>query len=173
MVQDLISQSPGDRSIWPGRYQVRAEITYRDRRGKPSTLQVIHFQPDMTDDEALTLLVPLGIIPETKDFHHFVSQARDTFSSDQAEALVAYLNRRKGTHGVVKPAHVSLPGLLGASAITKLPSLRDRSVYKLYLEPDYNLDFRVEAVNIKVNIHLARFFREIKEHENFANGIHS
>ncbi len=165
--------SSEDRPIWSGRYQVRAEITYRDRRGKPSTLQVIHFQPDMTEDEAVTLLDPLGITRETKDFHNIVSQARDTFSSDQAEALVVYLNKRKGTRAYVKPAYVPIPGLIGASAIPLLPSMRDRSVYKLYLEPGYDLDFRVEAVNIKVYINMAHFFREIKEYENPANGNNS
>lgn len=170
-IPELTTPSPERRAIWPGRFLVRADISYRDRRGKSSTLQVIHFQPDMTEKEAGDLLDLLGISPNTKELRNLVSQTRDTFSNEQAEALVAYLHKRRGTRAYAKPAYVPLPDQMGASAIPNLPSLRDRTVYKLYLEPGYDLDFRVEAVNIKVYINMAHLFREFKEHETPSNGI--
>lgn len=152
--------TPEGRSIWPGRFLVRAEINYRDRHGKTSMLQVIHFQPDMTEKEAGDLLVPLGVSPDDKKLRNLVSQARDTFSNDQAEALAAYLHQRRGTRVYAKAAYVPLPDIMGASAISSLPTLRDRSVYKLHLEPGYDLDFRVEAVNMKVYINMAHLIKE-------------
>jgi len=162
MITEPTNYSPEGREIWQGRFQVRAEIQYRDRRGKTSILQVIHFQPDMSEKEAETLLAPLGFTPDYEGFTLLVSQVRDTFSNEQAEKLAAYLNRRRGTRASIKPAYAPSPKLMGASAIRSLPSLRDRSVYKLYLEPGYDLDFRVEAVNLKVYINMAHLFSELK-----------
>jgi hypothetical protein len=153
------------RELWPGRYTVKAEITYRDRKGKVSTMHVIHFQPEMDDEEVKALLVPLGYAPGAKEYRYLASQARDTFSQEQAEALVAYLNRRKGTTASMKPAQIPLPALMGASAVPLLPSFRDRSVYKLHLEAGYDLNFKVEAINIKTFISMAHLFREFREQD--------
>ncbi len=156
--------SPG-RESWPGRYIVKAEVDYRDRKGKLSTLHVIHFQPDMSIEEVVNLLQPFGFNPDAREFRYLASQARDTFSREQAEALVAYLNLRKGTKAYLQPASIPLPSLMGASAIPSLPSFRDRSVYKLHLEPGYDLGFKVEAVNMKIFISMAHLFNEFREQD--------
>lgn len=153
------------RELWPGRYTVKAEITYRDRKGKVSSLHVIHFQPEMDDEEVKTLLEPFGYAPGVEEYRYLASQARDTFSLEQAEALVAYLTQRKSTTAYMKPAGIPLPSLMGASAVPLLPSFRDRNVYKLHLEPGYDLDFKVEAVNMKVFIGMAHLFYEFREQD--------
>lgn len=173
MIPEPLNESTEGRNIWQGRYLVRAEINYRDRRGKSLTLQTIHFQPEMTEKEAAALLAPLGFSADIEGFHNLISQARDTFSNNQAQKLVDYLNRRRGTRAYAKIAYVPLQYLMGASAISSLPSLHDRSVYKLYLEPGYDLDFRVEAVNMKVYINMAHLFRELKGQKNSSSGIAS
>ncbi len=148
--------------IWPGRFLVRAEISYHDRRGKTSIRHMIHFQPDMSAEEIAALLQPLGFSPDDENYRYLASQAKDTFSQAQAEALVVYLNKRKGTRAYMKPANRPVPQLVGASAIPSLPSLRERSVYKLHLERGYQLGFKVEAVNMKVFINMAFLLREFR-----------
>lgn len=162
----LSDSDPGTgRELWTGRYTVKAEVTYRDRKGKISTLHVIHFQPEMGDEEVTALLRPFGYTPEIKQFRYLASQARDTFSLEQAEALVAYLNRHKGTTAYLRTAGIPLPALMGASAIPLLSSFRDRSVYKLHLEAGYDLDFKVEAVNMKTFIGMAHLLGEFREQD--------
>jgi hypothetical protein len=153
------------REIWPERYTVRAEINYRDRRGKSATLQVTHFQPDMSEEESGKLLFQLGYTPGVEGYKNLLSQAKDTFSKKQAEALVNYLNKRKGTRAYLKPALKPFPAVIGASAIPSLPSFRDRSIYRLELEPGYDLDFKVDAINMKTYINLAHLFQELRQQE--------
>ena len=99
---------------WPGRYNVRAEVIYHQRRGARSgVMQVIAFQPEMTDDEVCSLLGSLGYTPESPGFQHLAGQARDTFSQPQAEALVAYLSQSTGTTAHMLPANLPLPVLIG------------------------------------------------------------
>ncbi len=153
-------------SGWPGRYNVRAEVIYHQRRGARSgVMQVIAFQPEMTDDEVCSLLGPLGYTPESPGFQHLAGQARDTFSLPQAEALVAYLSQRTGTTAHMLPANLPLPVLMGASEIPSLPSFRDGIVYRLYTERGYNLPFKAVTVNMKTYIALARMFSELRGYE--------
>lgn len=147
---------------WAGRFNVRAEISYRDRRGNSSIIQVIHFQPEMKEEETAELLKPLGFMPEDENYSHLVSQVKDTFSEGQALKLVEFLNKRRGTRAYAKPAKKPLPSLVGASSIPSMPSMRDRNVYKVYLEPGYDLDFKVESVNMKVYITLAHLYKEMQ-----------
>jgi hypothetical protein len=150
---------------WAGRFLVRAEVDHRDRRGKTTISHMIHFQPDMSTEEVAALLQPLGYPPDTENYRYLASQAKDTFSQAQAEKLVAYLNKRKGTRAYMKPANKPVPEMMGASAIPSLPSIRDRSVYKLHLEPGYHLGFKVEAVNMKIFISMAYLFKEFREQD--------
>ena len=96
----------------------------------------------MSDEESGTLLFQLRFTPEIEGYKNLVSQTRDTFSKKQAEALVIYLNKRKGTRAYLKPAEKPVPALMGASAIPSLPSFRDRSIYRLDLEPGYDFGFQ-------------------------------
>ena len=153
-------------SGWPGRYNVRAEVIYHQRRGARSgVMQVIAFQPEMTDDEVNVLLKPMGYYPGIPGYQHLAGQARDTFSRSQAEALVAYLSTRSETTAYMVPANLPLPVLMGASEIPSLPSFRDGSVYRLYTERGYNLPFKAVTVNMKTYIALARMFSEFRGYE--------
>ncbi|NMD31213.1 MAG: hypothetical protein GYA80_05815 [Chloroflexi bacterium] len=156
---------PAGRRTWDGRFTVRAEISYRDRKGKPAIMQVITFQPFMAKTDAMRLLEPFGISNATEGWRYYLSQVRDTFSLEQAEPLVDYLNHRRRTKASLRLAFVPVANLMGASAIPSLPSFRDRSVYKLYLEPGYPLEFKVSAINLKTYIAMAHLFREFKEQE--------
>ncbi len=126
-------------------------------------MHVIAFQPDMPEAEVASLLEPLGFMPGSEGYKQLTSQARDTFSHDQAEELAAYLDGRRGTRARIAPAPLPSPGFIGASAIPSLPSFRDGVVYRLHLEPGYRLPFRVESVNIKTYIAMAKLFQEMKE----------
>lgn len=152
-----------DEGNWTGRYSVRAVITYRGRRGKPGTLQVITYQPEMPQEEILDVLQSAGYNPGAENWHNLVSQAKDTFSLPQAESLVAYLNARSGTAAILKPAGKPQPLVCGASIVPLLPSFRDGIVYRYYTERGYSLPFKVEAINTKTYLLLSRLFREIKE----------
>ncbi len=158
------SESTG-RQTWTGRYNVRAVVSYRDRKGRSGLMQVITFQPFLSKLEALNLLESLDIHADMEGMMYYLSQVRDTFTMEQADLLVSYLNQRKGNQGVMRPANLPVPNLMGASAIPNLPSFRDRSIYKLYLEPGYCLEFKVSAINVKTYIAMAHLFREFKEQE--------
>mgnify|MGYP001113244084 CR=1 FL=1 len=159
--------SSASRQGWPGRYNVRAEVRYQPRRGaRAGVMQVIAFQPEMSDAEVRDLLEPLGYTPDEPGYRHLAGQARDTFSHPQAEALVAYLSRRAGTSAGMLPANLPLPVLMGASEIPLLPSFRDGSVYRLYTERGYDLPFKAVTVNMKTFIALAHLYSEFKQHEN-------
>jgi len=163
-----VSQEPSinwhqDAETWPDRYSVRAVITYRARRGKTATMQVITYQPDMPDQEIQEILENAGYTPVEADWLNLVSQARDTFSLPQAESLVTYLTSKPGTTAIMKPAAKPHPLINGASMIPLLPSFRDGIVYRYYTERGYPLPFKVEAINMKTYLYMSRLFREIKE----------
>lgn len=147
---------------WPDRYTVRAVINYHNRRGKAGTLQVITYQPDMPEEEIIAALACVGYQPGVENWLNLVSQAKDTFTLPQAEALVGYLNSRPGTTAARKPARKPQPLLGGASLIPLLPSFRDGIVYRYSTERGYNLPFKVEAVNMKTFMYMSRLFREMK-----------
>lgn len=148
---------------WPDRYCVRAVITYRGRHGKSGTMQVMTYQPEMPEEEILSVLATAGFHPGEEHWLNLVSQARDTFTLAQAGALVAYLNSRPGTIARVKPAVKPRPEISAASLIPRLPSFKDGIVYRYYTERAYNLPFKVEAINIKTYLLMSRLFREINE----------
>jgi len=141
---------------------VRAEIRYHSRRGKSGVMQVIIYQPRMPEEECAEILAAVGITPEVKGWPRFVSQTKDTYSRDQAEVLVAYLNSRQATSAHMREAGLPLPGIVGASAIPTLPSFRDGIVYRLYTEKGYNLAFDVEAINVKTYLYMTRLFNEFE-----------
>ena len=158
-------------TAWPGRFIVRAEINYRDRRGRQSSMQVTTFQRELTREQVDALLLPLGFDPVMSGYHFLVSQARDTYSQEEAEALVAYLNTRKGTSAFMKTANLPTPNVMGASAIPSLPSFKDGAIYRYYTEPGYPLSFRVESINIKTYLYMARLFNEFHDfHEKRETG---
>ena len=52
---------------------------------------------------------------------------------------------------------------MGASAIPTLPSFRDGLVYRLFTERGYDLPFKVEAINIKTYLYMARLVNELRQ----------
>jgi hypothetical protein len=164
MDESLIEKSgrSATSQIWPGRYNVKAQVNYRNRRGKLGVMQVITFQPEMPEDEYAVILEEAGIDPGTQAWTRFISQAKDTFSHEQAAALVAYLNTRQGTSAYLREAKFPAPDTIGASAIPTLPSFRDGQVYRLFTEHGYSLPFKVEAINMKTYLYMARLFDEMK-----------
>ena len=161
--QESSNKLPEEVSTWTGRYSVRAVVTYRGRHGKSGTMQVITYQPEMPEEELLDVLQSTGYKPGADNWLNLVSQAKDTFSLSQAEALVAYLDSRPGTAAILKPAGKPQPFVSGASMVPLLPSFRDGIVYRYYTERGYSLPFKVEAINTKTYLLLSRLFREIKE----------
>ena len=154
---------PAGTPPWPDRFQVKAEVFYRDRRGKPATMHVIFFRSGMSAEEAAVLLEPLGFTPGMQAYRRLVSQAQDTFSQQQAQQLSAYLQQRPGTLVRISPAPLPSPDLVGASALPGLPSFRDGSAYRVYTEPGYNLDFKVESINLRTYIAMAHLLREMTD----------
>ncbi len=149
-------------NTWTGRFNVRARIAYHSRRGKSGVMQIITYQPAMTEEESRALLGEIGINPDATGWTLFVSQAKDTFSSEQADALVAYMNTREGTTAYREEALMPRHGQIGASAVPTLPSFRDGLVYRLFTERGYSLPFKVEAINIKTWLYMARLVNELK-----------
>lgn len=147
---------------WPGRFNVRAEIRYSSRRKVSGIMQVTVYQPDMPEEEFVAVLAEVGFTPEDNGWVSLVSQAKDTFSLEQSEALVIYLNSREGTTALWTSARLPTPGIIGASAIPALPSFRDGFVHRLYTERGYTLPFKVEAINTKTYIHMARLYNELR-----------
>lgn len=160
---DILKHQPQGTRTWSGRFNVRAQITYHSRRGKSGVMQVITYQPDMAEEEYRAILGEIGIQPDATGWALFVSQAKDTFSSEQADALVAYLNAREGTRAYRRDADLPTPGQMGVSAIPTLPSFRDGLVYRLFTERGYDLPFKVEAINIKTYLYMARLVNELRQ----------
>ncbi len=98
-------------------------------------------------------------------WRYYLSQVRDTFSLEQAEPLVDYLKPSQGDKSIPAPGVCSDCQPDGRQRHPFSPSFRDRSVYKLYLEPGYLLEFKVSAINLKTYIAMAHLFREFKEQE--------
>jgi predicted TIM-barrel fold metal-dependent hydrolase len=149
-------------TTWSGRYHVRAEIRYHSRRKGAGVMQVILYQPALTEEDCSAFLAEVGFTPEAAEWTSLVSQAKDTFSDAKSAALVRYLNAREGTTAQRSEARLPAPGVIGASAIPTLPSFRDGFVYRLYTERGYNLPFKAEAINVKTYLNMARLFNEMR-----------
>ena len=163
MSEPITQDGTGSSSPWPGRFHVKAEITYRDRRGKPACMHVVFFRPELSAEEAAVLLEPLGFKPGARGYMRLVSQVQDTFSEHQAQLLKAYLEKRRGTMVRITQADQPSPELVGASALPRLPSFRDGSSYRVHSEPGYNLDFKVESINLRTYIAMAHLVQEMTD----------
>lgn len=157
-----LPESTHQSTTWPGRFNVRAEVRYRSRRKGSGVMQVILYQPALTEAECADILAEVGFSSEDEAWTSLVSQARDTFSSSESEALVNYLHYREGTTAKRYAAKLPTPGIIGASAIPALPSFRDGIVDRLHTERGYSLPFKVEAVNVKTYLHMARLYNEFR-----------
>lgn len=138
--------------LWPGRYTVAAVVERWPHRGyiyKDVWLSL--FQVDMTPEEARALLEPLGFTPDMEDiddidYAYTVSYVEATFSEQQADKLIAYLESHTGTKAEKKPAEKPYPGAQpGYAGIQSISYGSMEGHYPLHEEEDYNLAFKAEA----------------------------
>lgn len=140
-------------NIWPGRFIVRAKVERWPHNGgiyRDVGLQL--FKVDMAEEEIRSLLEPLGFKPDKEDteYLYLMSYAEDTFSEEQADKLIAYLEGHKGTQAWKEPAEKPEPNdpednTIRWAGISSISYGSREGHYPLYKEDSYNLDFKAEA----------------------------
>lgn len=124
--EDMEEVQPAE--LWPGRYYVEADY--------PEGYMML-FQPEMTDEEARELLEPYGLkTPYAK------SIAEETFTEEQADKLVAFMESFKGTKAEKRPALKPTEAGIGVGA---LPVGGDDGFFMLDKTDEYDLPFKVWA----------------------------
>lgn len=124
--EDMEEVQPAE--LWPGRYYVEADY--------PEGYMML-FQPEMTDEEARELLEPYGLkTPYAK------SLAEETFTEEQADKLVAFMESFKGTKAEKRPALKPTEAGIGVGA---LPVGGDDGFFMLDKTDEYDLPFKVWA----------------------------
>ena len=126
---------------WPGRFFVRAEVEAYRNRGwlYNTTIYLSHYD---TSDENTSLQVSLGFPRYVVDEIDIdaVSLIADTFSEQQADELVGYLNSLDGFQASKIRAHKPKRGICGRSAVL----MEDGDwEWNIYQEEGYPLDFKV------------------------------
>lgn len=154
MAEDNSKQEGQEVSVWPGRYYVEAtlgQLTHRGHIYKDVLLQL--FRSDMSKEEKMTLLEPLGFTQEVKADPYFTSQVEETFSEDQADQLINWLVKQDPdkVKAWKRPAEKPKEGYMGISAIP-MGGLED--AYILDEMDGYDLDFKAEAF---FNLNLAEY----------------
>ena len=129
--EDMQEVQPDE--LWPGRYYVEADY--------PDGYMML-FQPEMTEEEARELLEPLGFTPDDEDYLRVKSQAQETFTEEQADKVIAFMESFKGTKAEKRPALKPTEAGLGVGA---LPVGGDDGFYTLDGADEYGLDIKVEA----------------------------
>ncbi|NLH79194.1 MAG: hypothetical protein GX465_19425 [Acidobacteria bacterium] len=119
--------------LWPGRYMVTADY--------PDGYMVL-FQPEMTDEEARELLEPYGFTPEDENYLYIKSQAEETFTEEQADKLIAFMESFKDTKAEKKPAYEPKEGYAGVGSMAVGGG---DGFYMLDKADEYDLDFKVWA----------------------------
>ena len=119
--------------LWPGRYYVDAD--YPD--GKMRL-----FQPEMEEEEVRELLEPYGFTPDNLNYLYIKSQAEETFTEEQADKLIAFMESFKDTKAEKVPALKPTEGGIGVGA---LPVGGGDGFYMLDKADEYDLDFKVWA----------------------------
>lgn len=124
--EDMQEVQPAE--LWPGRYYVEADY--------PDGYMML-FQPEMTDEEARELLEPYGLkTPYAK------SIAEETFTEEQADKVIAFMESFKGTKAEKRPALKPTEAGLGVGA---LPVGGDDGFFMLDKTDEYDLPFKVWA----------------------------
>ena len=124
--EDMQEVQPAE--LWPGRYYV--EANYPDG-------YMMLFQPEMTEEEARELLEPYGLkTPYAK------SIAEETFTEEQADKVIAFMESFKGTKAEKRPALKPTEAGLGVGA---LPVGGDDGFFMLDKTDEYDLPFKVWA----------------------------
>ena len=124
--EDMQEVQPDE--LWPGRYYVEADY--------PDGYMML-FQPEMTDEEARELLEPYGLkTPYAK------SLAEETFTEEQADKLIAFMDSFKDTKAEKSPAIKPTENSIGVGAF---PVGGGDGFYMLDKADEYDLDFKVWA----------------------------
>ena len=124
--EDMQEVQPDE--LWPGRYYVEADY--------PDGYMML-FQPEMTEEEARELLEPYGLkTPYAK------SIAEETFTEEQADKVIAFMESFKGTKAEKRPALKPTEAGLGVGA---LPVGGDDGFFMLDKTDEYDLPFKVWA----------------------------
>ena len=129
--EDMQEVQPAE--LWPGRYYVDAD--YPD--GKMRL-----FQPEMEEEEVRELLEPLGFTPDNLNYLYIKSQAEETFTEEQADKVIAFMESFKDTKAEKRPALKPTEAGLGVGA---LPVGGGDGFYMLDKADEYDLDFKVWA----------------------------
>jgi hypothetical protein len=130
-------------SLWPGRYFVTAMVQeYMHRNYIFKDVEMTIFQWDMPQEEAISLLEPLGFTPGSSGdwWQYAISQAEETFSEEQAKELIQFLEQYPGTQVDIKPATMPIEHGIGVGAIS-VGGFSD--FYLFFEEAGYSLGFKV------------------------------
>ena len=132
------TQTEDSGKIWPGRFTVHAIVNHFPFDGYIyENVKLGLFRTDMSDEEAMLLfLEDLCLDP---DGPYMLSNAFDTFTKQQAEELVKYLENYPETKAYMEPATIPSVRQCGVSALPYGEHIDFRKA------PDYNLDFTVSA----------------------------
>jgi hypothetical protein len=134
---------PTEPSLWPGRYFITATVKeYMHRNYIFKDVEMTIFQWDMPEEEAISLLEPLGFTPGSSGdwWQYAISQAEETFSEEQAKELIPFLEQYPGTQVDIKPANKPVEHGIGVGAIS-VGGFSD--FYAFFEEPGYSLGFKV------------------------------
>jgi hypothetical protein len=129
------------KDLWLGRYRVGAKVDNWKHKGMVYEDQVMSlFQVNMDADETKALLETFGFTPEKdgEDYPYLVTQVEATFTEEQADELIAYLETLEGTTAWKKPAYKPIKGHAGPGSMAVGGSC---DFYMFSQDSNYSLDF--------------------------------
>ena len=141
-----------DRELWPGRYRVfaKVEIIFPFNSGEDmyNDTWMELYQPSIPEYERVALLAYLGWYPGTGEdnivaYYIKGSQAEDTFSEQQADKLIAFLETYPCMKAWKRPAYKPERWQPGVSY--RILAINNLKVYDFSGEPFYSLDFKARA----------------------------
>jgi len=145
MAEDNSKQEGQEVSVWPGRYWIKVTVKrWPHGGGIYREVDLLPFRPDVSEEEARTLLEPLGYKHdmEDRDYAYAISQAVETFTEEEADRLISWLVERIGVKAWKEPALKPREGFVGVGTIAVGGS---DGFYMLDKIEGYDLPFRVWA----------------------------
>lgn len=131
-----------EKDLWVGRYRIGAKVDNWKHKGTIYEDQIMSlFQVDMDQEESKALLETFGFTPEKdgEDYPYLVTQVEATFSEEQADELIAYLENLEGTTAWKKPAYKPIKGHAGPGSMAVGGSC---DFYMFSEDSNYSLDFK-------------------------------
>lgn len=128
--------------IWNGRFYVEGTIPEHETRGViHKNIPVALFHVEMTEEELKELLEPLGFTSEMENYSYVCSYAEETFSIEQAQELLLYLEN-EGVSARIRVATKPDKDIIGFGA---LPVGGETDFLLISETENYNLSFKVNA----------------------------